>query len=104
MPVIPTLHLWPDDDPQQVRWWSPMATARVPVAALPAPARAGEPEGETCALGRLLPEAALQALGRQPTIIPGFVNGLAAFFLGRLLPRRAAVQFMGKTMRSMYRT
>lgn len=63
MPAIPTLHLWPDDDPQQVRWWSPMATARVPVAALPAPARAGEPEGETCALGRLLPEAALQALG-----------------------------------------
>lgn len=48
--------------------------------------------------------AALQALGRQPTIIPGFVNGLAAFFLGRLLPRRAAVSFMGKTMRSMYRT
>lgn len=47
--------------------------------------------------------ATLEALGRRPTVVPGLVNGLAAFFLGRLLPRRTAVQFMGKTMRSMYR-
>jgi hypothetical protein len=46
--------------------------------------------------------SALDALGRSPTVIPGFMNRLGDFFLGRLLPRRAAVRVMGRATRSMY--
>ena len=37
---------------------------------------------------------ALRALGRGPVAVPGFVNGLAAWLLVRLLPRRAAIGVM----------
>jgi len=40
-------------------------------------------------------ERALAALGHGPVFVPGFVNKLAAFFMGRLLPRRAAIAIMG---------
>jgi uncharacterized protein len=39
-------------------------------------------------------EKALAALGRGPRVIPGFVNQIAAFVLGRLLPRRASIAVM----------
>jgi uncharacterized protein len=45
---------------------------------------------------------ALAALGKQPFIIPGFGNRLAAFFMRRLLPRTAAIRLMGRVLRSMY--
>jgi short-subunit dehydrogenase len=45
---------------------------------------------------------ALSALGRQPSMVPGFVNRLGDFFLGRILPRRAAIRFMGRATRAMY--
>lgn len=48
-------------------------------------------------------EQALAALGKSPSMVPGLFNGAAAFLLGRLLPRRAAVVTMGKTTRKMYR-
>ena len=44
----------------------------------------------------------LAALGRQPSVIPGRTNRLAAFFMRRILTRRAAITIMGQTMRAMY--
>ncbi|HTP08387.1 MAG TPA: SDR family NAD(P)-dependent oxidoreductase [Anaerolineae bacterium] len=56
--------------------------------------------------GALPPEAVvtetLNALGRQPSLIPGRSNRLAAFFIRRMLPRRVAIQMMGQTLRKMY--
>jgi uncharacterized protein len=39
-------------------------------------------------------EGALNALGRGPVVIPGFVNRAAAVLLSRFLPRRAAIGIM----------
>jgi short-subunit dehydrogenase len=47
-------------------------------------------------------EEALGALGRTPSLIPGWRNRWAAALLVRLLPRRVAVRIMGKTMDSLY--
>lgn len=44
----------------------------------------------------------LAALGKQPFIIPGRANRLAAFFMQRLLPRPVAVRIMGRVLRGMY--
>ncbi len=56
--------------------------------------------------GALPPQAvvteALKALGAHPTVIPGRSNRLAAFFMRRMLPRRAAIQIMSQTLRQMY--
>jgi hypothetical protein len=57
--------------------------------------------------GGAMPPAAvvretLQALGRQPSFIPGAGNRAAAFALRRLMPRRATVRLMGNIMRGMY--
>jgi short-subunit dehydrogenase len=45
---------------------------------------------------------ALDALGQQPFVIPGRMNRLASFVMRHLLPRKVAIQFMGRTLRSMY--
>ncbi len=45
---------------------------------------------------------ALAALGKRPSIITGRKNRFAAALLARLLPRRAAVSLMGRTMDRMY--
>ena len=45
---------------------------------------------------------ALNALGRRPSIVTGARNRLAAAIMMRLLPRRAAVRLMGRTMDRMY--
>lgn len=47
-------------------------------------------------------EEALGALGKRPSIITGRKNRIAAALLSRLLPRRAAVRLMGRTMDRMY--
>jgi len=44
----------------------------------------------------------LKALGSQPSVIPGFSNRLAAFFMRRVLPRQAAIRLMGSVLRRMY--
>jgi short-subunit dehydrogenase len=44
----------------------------------------------------------LAALGRQPVVIPGRLNRLAAFAAVRLLPRRSAVTLASDATRSMY--
>ena len=55
------------------------------------------PEMEPDAVAR----EALAALGSTPSMIPGRVNRLAAFVLGRLLPRRTAISVMGRASRSV---
>jgi short-subunit dehydrogenase len=45
---------------------------------------------------------ALDALGKQPSMVPGFVNRLGDLLMTRLLSRRAAVRFMGKQTRRLY--
>jgi short-subunit dehydrogenase len=45
---------------------------------------------------------ALAALGRKPSVIPGFMNSFGDFLLGRLMSRRAAIRVMGRTTRAMY--
>lgn len=47
-------------------------------------------------------EEALNALGKQPYVIPGRMNRTASFFMRHLLPRKAAIKFMGSTLRKMY--
>ena len=44
----------------------------------------------------------LAALGREPSVTPGGALKLAAFFMRRLMPRRAAIRMMGGAMRRMY--
>jgi short-subunit dehydrogenase len=45
---------------------------------------------------------ALNALGKQPYIIPGRMNRLSSFVMRHLLPRKAAVKFMGRILKRMY--
>lgn len=47
-------------------------------------------------------KAALGALGKGPSVVPGLGNRLATLFMGHLLPRRIAVQLMGSTTRRLY--
>ncbi len=44
----------------------------------------------------------LAALGKQPTIIPGWSNRLANVFMQRVLPHKTAIRLMGRVMRGMY--
>jgi short-subunit dehydrogenase len=65
---------------------------------------AGRPDGAP--VSAMTPEAVvaetLAALGKGPGVIPGRLNRLAAFVMSRLLPRRAAIQIMGRVLRGMY--
>ena len=45
---------------------------------------------------------ALGALGRQPHVIPGRGNRLASFVMRHLLPRRMAIEMMGRVLKDMY--
>ncbi|HYQ82381.1 MAG TPA: SDR family NAD(P)-dependent oxidoreductase, partial [Anaeromyxobacteraceae bacterium] len=47
-------------------------------------------------------EAALSALGRRPSVVPGALNKLAAFAFARLLPRRTSIRVMGRATRRLY--
>lgn len=47
-------------------------------------------------------EAALAALGRRPSVVPGALNRVAAFAFARLLPRRASIRVMGRATRRLY--
>jgi short-subunit dehydrogenase len=46
--------------------------------------------------------AAIAALGKKPSMIPGWGNRAAAAFMG-VLPRKAAIRLMGNATRKMYR-
>lgn len=41
-------------------------------------------------------DAAIEALGKGPRVIPGSTNKVASFVMGRLLPCRAAVGIMAR--------
>jgi short-subunit dehydrogenase len=45
---------------------------------------------------------ALATLGKRPSAVAGRTNRIAEFVMTRLLPRRVAIEIMGKAMRSMY--
>jgi uncharacterized protein len=45
---------------------------------------------------------ALNALGKQPYVIPGRINRISSFVMRHLLPRKAAVKLMGRVLRGMY--
>jgi hypothetical protein len=45
---------------------------------------------------------ALSALGSRPWVVPGRMNKILGFAFSRVLPRRRAIGFMGRTMRAMY--
>ena len=68
---------------------------------------ASEPE-QTGGLGDLTlsPEQvvreALEALGKGPYVIPGRMNRISSFVMRHLVPRKTAVKFMGRILRSMY--
>lgn len=46
--------------------------------------------------------AALNALGKGPTIIPGQMNRFSSFVMRRVLSRRSAIRIMGSVLRKMY--
>jgi uncharacterized protein len=65
------------------------------------PAKTGGLGDMTIAPSQVVDEA-LQALGKQPYVIPGRMNRLASFFMRHLLPRKVAIQLMGNMLRKMY--
>jgi hypothetical protein len=46
---------------------------------------------------------ALDALGRAPSIVVGRWNRLATLAMERLLPRRTAIEVLGRSTRSLFR-
>jgi uncharacterized protein len=46
-------------------------------------------------------EKTLNALGKGPTIVPGFTNKMARFFMGRLFPRKLAISIMGNSTKHL---
>ena len=49
-------------------------------------------------------EKTLQALGRKPLIVPGFINRVAYGIMGRLLPRKTAIGIMAGSTRDLARS
>jgi short-subunit dehydrogenase len=50
---------------------------------------------------RAVAKQALEGLGRGPVIVPGRVNRLARFVMGRLLPRRTAIAIMARSTKEL---
>ncbi len=46
-------------------------------------------------------EKTLKALGKKATVIPGFTNKMARFFMGRLIPRKWAISIMKQNTESL---
>jgi uncharacterized protein len=74
---------------------------RTPTFEHSAPAPPGRLAPPLMAPGPVVRET-LRALGRQPVVIPGRLNRIAAFAATRLLPRRSAVTLASGATRSMY--
>jgi uncharacterized protein len=47
-------------------------------------------------------EKALAALGRQPSVVPGWFYACSAFLMNRLMPRRMTIRIMGRATRKLY--
>ena len=65
------------------------------------PEQTGRFSDSTMAPDQVVREA-MDALGRQPFVIPGRMNRFASFVMRHLLPRKMAIQFMGRVLRGMY--
>jgi hypothetical protein len=65
------------------------------------PIRTGRFSDATLEPNKVVTET-LEALGHQPTVIPGKMNRLSSFVMRRLLSRQAGIRFMGSVLRSMY--
>jgi short-subunit dehydrogenase len=64
---------------------------------------ASQPQGKVPTMEpAAVAERALNSLGRRPSVVPGLINRLGDVFMTRLLSRRAAIRFMGKTTRRLY--
>lgn len=64
---------------------------------------ASAPKGPMTALTpRAVVSEALAALGKGPTIIPGWSYRLANILMQRVLPRKTTIKLMGKVTRNMY--
>lgn len=50
---------------------------------------------------KVVAERTLDALGRGPVVVPGAVNRIARFVLGRMLPRRTAIDIFGRSTREL---
>jgi short-subunit dehydrogenase len=46
-------------------------------------------------------EATLNALGHGPVVVPGAINRIARFVMGRLLPRRSAIGIMARSTKEL---
>lgn len=64
--------------------------------------KTGEAPGTLSA--KAVARTALNALGRKPFVIPGCINRIAVFVLGRLLPRRMATWLMAKATKKLETT
>jgi short-subunit dehydrogenase len=68
---------------------------------------ASNPRGGKTLLAVLPPEPVveecLDALGRRPFVVPGSRNKLNYFFLSRVLPRKASLRIMNRTVGRIYR-
>ena len=89
--------------------WDELGRANVDVVACRAGAtrtpgfESSQPKGRTPLMEPApVVRAALDALGRRPSVVPGALNRLAAFVLARLVPRRLAVRVMGRATRKLY--
>ena len=58
--------------------------------------------GDMTMIPKQVVSEALEALGKQPYVIPGRMNRIASFVMRYLLPRKMAIKFMGRTLRGMY--
>ena len=47
-------------------------------------------------------ERTLAALGRRPSVVPGWFYAATAFVMNRLMPRRLAIRIMGQATRKLY--
>lgn len=65
------------------------------------PVKTGGLGDKTIGMDQCVGEA-LEALGKQPYVIPGGMNRLASFVMRHLLPRKLAIMLMGRTLRRMY--
>ena len=64
---------------------------------------ASAPKGPMSALTpRAVVDEALAALGKGPTIIPGWTYRLANVLMQRVLPRKSTIKLMGRVTRGMY--
>lgn len=64
---------------------------------------ASAPRGSMSAMSpRAVVSASLAALGRGPTVIPGWSARVAYALMQRVLPRKSAIVLMGRVLRRMY--